>query len=53
MEDYTVLTDVCINENIFWYNFVMDVSLMGNQLFKVINCVILSVGILKYTVEIM
>jgi hypothetical protein len=41
MEGYGVLTDVCTNEKIFWYNFVMDVLLTGFQMFKINNCVTL------------
>jgi hypothetical protein len=42
MEDYGVLTDVCINEKDILIKSLVDVLLAGNQVFKIINCVTLS-----------
>ena len=30
-----------LTKNVFWYNFVMDVLLIGFQMFEIKNCVIL------------
>jgi hypothetical protein len=41
IEDYAVLTNVCIKKNIVYTMDVMDVLLAGIQLFKTNNCVII------------